>query len=187
MNPADVEAQARKIWADTFVSHPYQKGDTWVPQKRALAAIEIALRTQAPMPAASGEPVAWMYHMPGDLDHGWQQYEFKRRIQSYEGMSCREEDAGMIETPLYAAPPVQAPMPGEVGELTGEANDHAEAASRWRSEAGEAQRVKDEAVGLVAEYVSLVGNTGYSVDRQGAQELWPKAKALITQHGGKHG
>jgi len=50
------------------------------------------------------EPVAWMYHMPGDLEHGWQQFEFKRRIQSYEGMSCNEEDAGMIETPLYTRP-----------------------------------------------------------------------------------
>ena len=53
----------------------------------------------------AAEPVAWMYHMPDDLKHGWQRYEFKRRIQSYEGMSCIEEDAGMIETPLYAAPP----------------------------------------------------------------------------------
>lgn len=51
------------------------------------------------------EPVAWMYHYPGELEYGFQRYEFQRRIQSYEGMSCSEEDAGMIETPLYAHPP----------------------------------------------------------------------------------
>ena len=33
-----------KIWASTFVSHPFVKGDTWVPQKRAKAAIAIALK-----------------------------------------------------------------------------------------------------------------------------------------------
>lgn len=49
------------------------------------------------------EPAAWMYHYPGDLEHGWQRFEFRRRIQSYEGMSCAEEDAGMVETPLYTA------------------------------------------------------------------------------------
>lgn len=54
---------------------------------------------------AQAEPVAWMYHHPGDLEQGWQRYSFERRIQSYEGMSCIEEDAGLIETPLYAHPP----------------------------------------------------------------------------------
>ncbi len=48
------------------------------------------------------EPCAWRYHFPGDLEHGWQRHEFERRIQSYEGMSCNEEDAGCIETPLYS-------------------------------------------------------------------------------------
>lgn len=48
------------------------------------------------------EPVAWRYHFPGDLEHGWQRHELERRIQSYEGMSCNEEDAGCIETPLYS-------------------------------------------------------------------------------------
>lgn len=48
------------------------------------------------------EPCAWRYHFPGDLEHGWQRHEFERRIQSYEGMSCNEEDAGCVETPLYS-------------------------------------------------------------------------------------
>lgn len=41
------DALASKIWSDTFVSHPYQSGDKWVPQKRALAAIKAALATPA--------------------------------------------------------------------------------------------------------------------------------------------
>ena len=66
-------------------------------------AAKAAIAAMQPEPAGS-EPVAWMYHMPGDLEHGWQRFEFKRRIQAYEGMSCNEEDAGMIETPLYTHP-----------------------------------------------------------------------------------
>lgn len=48
-----LEQKAAQIWADTFVAHPYQKGDTWVPQKRALAAIQLALAAPA-----TDEPVA---------------------------------------------------------------------------------------------------------------------------------
>lgn len=59
--------------------------------------------TEATEPLVEQKPVAWMYHHPGDLEQGWQRYSFERRIQSYEGMSCNEEDAGVIETPLYAA------------------------------------------------------------------------------------
>lgn len=44
-----------------------------------------------------GDPVAWRYHYPGELEHGLE------RFQSYEGYSCVEEDHGMIETPLFAA------------------------------------------------------------------------------------
>ena len=51
--------------------------------------------------AAEIKPVAWMYHHPGDLENLWQRLRFERRIQPYEGMSCLEEDAGVIETPLY--------------------------------------------------------------------------------------
>lgn len=46
----DLEQQAQRIWADTFVSHPYQKGDQWVPQKRAIAAVEQALAFRAAQP-----------------------------------------------------------------------------------------------------------------------------------------
>jgi len=66
---------------------------------------------------SAGEPVAWMYHMPGDLEHGWQRFEFERRIQSYEGMSCNEEDAGMIETPLYTRPSPAPDKTAPVGEV----------------------------------------------------------------------
>lgn len=57
----------------------------------------------------TAEPVAWMYHHPGDLENGWQRFSFERRIQAYEGMSCNEEDAGIIETPLYTRPPATMP------------------------------------------------------------------------------
>ena len=60
--------------------------------------------SEQPVEQVKAEPVAWMYHHPGDLEHGWQRFTFERRIQTYEGMSCNEEDAGVIETPLYATP-----------------------------------------------------------------------------------
>lgn len=34
---------------------------------------------------------------------------------------------------------------------------------------------------LLEEYVSLVGNTGYSVDREGAQMLWQKARLALKK------
>lgn len=56
----------------------------------------------------AAEPVAYMYHHPGDIENGWQRYSFERRIQSYEGMSCIEEDAGVIETPLFTRAQIEA-------------------------------------------------------------------------------
>lgn len=61
------------------------------------------------------EPVAWRYHFPGDLEHGWQRHEFERRIQSYEGMTCNEEDAGCIETPLYSLDALKETTDGAAG------------------------------------------------------------------------
>ena len=53
------------------------------------------------------EPVAWRYHYSGAEDDP--------RFQTYEGMSCEEENEGMIETPLYALPAPPSAL-GDEGE-----------------------------------------------------------------------
>lgn len=174
-----------------------------------------ALRTQAPMPAASAEPVAWMY-----VKHTGQGLVSLFRRTHCDGFPVRDE------TPLYAAPPVQAPMPGEVGELverlghlTWEAwedephdceilcqraaaliqslqrevdrlkDDCAmlEAAHKTAEmRVTAAQRVKDEAVGLLDRLRKF---DGWDKEYHAGEALQAKteARALISQHGGKHG
>lgn len=53
----------------------------------------------APATDEALKPIAWMYDYPGNDDP---------RFQAYEGMSCIEEDEGMIETPLVSLAAMQA-------------------------------------------------------------------------------
>ncbi len=54
----------------------------------------------------------------------------------------------------------------------------------WEEQASRIDQLRKnlgEALELLGIYVSMVGNTGYSVDRQLAQEIYPKAEALLSR------
>lgn len=52
---AVTDEMVEEIWAGTFVSHPRTTGDTWVPLKRAKAAIRAALSLPIAQPAGVGD------------------------------------------------------------------------------------------------------------------------------------
>ena len=61
---------------------------------------------------------------------------------------------------------------------------------KWRLELAEREAAalradRDALAGVLRFYVSLVGNTGYSVDRQGAGEAYELAQQALAAHGGK--
>lgn len=75
---------------------------------------------ETPIASQDVKPVAWMYDYPGNNDP---------RFQSYEGMSCIEEDQGMIETPLYSADAIAA-KDSEIARLKAKNGQLQEAVSR---------------------------------------------------------
>lgn len=127
MNPDDVEAvevtQADRASACSILIPSKVPEQYWAKimdgewdhtnEVQVLARHRITtLRTQAPMPAASTEPMYFLYTShstayPGAPDHVV--------VTKPDARWANHE--GWTETPLYAAPPVQAPMPEEVVEL----------------------------------------------------------------------
>lgn len=76
-----------------------------------------ALSQSARPVASEGEkPVAYMYQMPGELEP---------RFQTWEGMSCNEEDAGMTETALYPQSALNAARAQERAEIVAWLRDEA--------------------------------------------------------------
>jgi hypothetical protein len=85
-------------------------GEEWrgIHRKQAGAAILALSQSARPVASEGEEPAAYMYQMPGELEP---------RFQTWEGMSCNEEDAGMTETALYPQSALDAARAQERAEI----------------------------------------------------------------------